>query len=216
MITLNILILLLLMSITSCGMQEPQTITISAHSSFSSHRWSNSSFPLNIAVDQDRYVEGSQDRAALDFAAYRWNRALGFEAIILNYRDISPTLTYTDMNQYGKDHLYTTNEPDLSPDHFMKNDVMSLAMTVYTYRTDTNEILHGDIFFNRHLDISTNVVGEYDLESVYIHELGHFLGLSHTEEEEDYDSVMTPSIVPSQLKRELTEGDITRIRNLYD
>ena len=51
-----------------------------------------------------------------------------------------------------------------------------------------------------------------DLLSLFIHELGHSLGLDHSAET---DSVMTPRFNPDSPKKKLHEDDIKGIRALY-
>lgn len=70
----------------------------------------------------------------------------------------------------------------------------------------TNEyvrIEHADILINDHLynfyTGNTGTNSEFDLKTVVLHEMGHFLGLSHRAS--DDDSVMIPSISPSSKNR---------------
>jgi hypothetical protein len=60
----------------------------------------------------------------------------------------------------------------------------TLALTTVTFDTDTGEILDADMEVNtaQHRVVVTTPVpsGAYDLESIFTHEAGHFLGLAHT------------------------------------
>jgi hypothetical protein len=82
----------------------------------------------------------------------------------------------------------------------------------------------GDIHFRPHKDCHESgvkwvndpnapVVGEFDLLTVMIHEVGHALGLGHVPEREDAKSVMNEEY--NGPRRVLSVKDIENIRELY-
>ena len=77
------------------------------------------------------------------------------------------------------------DEDDLSVLGFLNEPAMDrvLGATGFVIDTLTGEIVESDIFFNSTFDWSTAAAGDplrIDLESVALHEIGHFLGLSHS------------------------------------
>ena len=83
----------------------------------------------------------------------------------------------------------TSLEPDqddgLSVLGFQSHPEMDrvLAATSFDFNDDTGELLEADIFFNSFFEWSTAVGGDaarFDVESVAVHEVGHFLGLGHS------------------------------------
>lgn len=102
------------------------------------------------------------------------------------------------------------------------------ARTRVFYDPDTGEIVEADIAINPRplaadgtlLQFSTDgVPGTYDLESTLMHEIGHFLGLDHSNvigsTMQPHQGVNGTYKLPAFTERTLSEDDRSRVRSLY-
>ena len=167
----------------------------------------------------DQIIEAS------DAAALSWNDAVGREVLAFSgvtesnrgdalYGSLDDNLTVI---YYENDWLNTTGKASTT-----------LATTVWENAAGSDEIIKGDIILNGEIyqyqdstvipDESNETKYIVDTETVLLHEFGHLLGLDHVSTEDDEDSVMHPKtfIGPYMHARELSEGDIQNIKNLYD
>ncbi len=95
-------------------------------------------------------------------------------------------------------------------------DPNALAVTVFSYKKSTGELVDADIFINATGPcISTKKSDDcYDLQAVLTHEAGHFMGLDHNADE--HDAVMYPSAQPGDTtKRTLTSDDMAGVIATY-
>ena len=91
----------------------------------------------------------------------------------------------------------------------------NVAKTTVTFDKDTGEILDADIEVNHAFNFFTvgDDVVEYDLQSVMTHEVGHFLGLDHTQ---DFDATMNASYTPGTTDlRTIEQDDIDGLCAIY-
>ncbi len=91
----------------------------------------------------------------------------------------------------------------------------TLAKTTVTFDDDTGEILDADIEINHaynHFTINDMEI-DYDLESVLTHEVGHFIGLDHSQ---DFAATMFAGYEPGTIEqRTLEEDDILAACEVY-
>ena len=84
---------------------------------------------------------------------------------------------FTSTDPFTKDHISEIgflSRPDLD---------RVLASTTYETNETTGEVLASDIFFNTTFDWSVSPGGDssrFDVQSIALHELGHFFGLHHS------------------------------------
>jgi hypothetical protein len=91
----------------------------------------------------------------------------------------------------------------------------TLALTTITYNKETSEIYDADVEINSYdaelTTSDTQVMA--DLSSILTHEIGHFLGLSHSS---DPNATMRPGYRPGRIDlRTLAEDDIAGICSVY-
>jgi len=89
-----------------------------------------------------------------------------------------------------------------------------LALTTTTYFTSNREIFDGDMEMNNNVSWSTTAAANtYDIETVVVHEAGHFLGLNHTPNSASV--VMYPLVTIGAAKRTLTPVDENDVCTVY-
>lgn len=101
---------------------------------------------------------------------------------------------------------------------FRKNwpyDPDELGHTVVTYLTATGELVDADIEMNADYEFTTELPTiENDLQSVLTHEIGHFLGISHTTEASSL-SIMQTRYNAGDVLRALRPDDLDALCDLY-
>jgi hypothetical protein len=79
-----------------------------------------------------------------------------------------------------------------------------LGATTFLYDDESGELIEADIFFNSVFEWSTALGGDvqrFDLESVAVHEIGHFLGLGHS-------AIGETELIPEGGRRVLGSGAV--------
>lgn len=95
------------------------------------------------------------------------------------------------------------------------NSSHNVALTTTTFDPETGELFDADIELNS-ADFELTVSDEdvsYDLESVLVHEAGHFLGIGHTDEPES--TMLAIYIEGDTSLRTLGPDDVAAVCSLY-
>lgn len=82
-----------------------------------------------------------------------------------------------------------------------------------TWWTSGGKITEADINFNPSYSWSTNPTGsQYDVQTIFTHELGHALGLGHSASS---SAVMKPTFSEHEKLRTISSDDISGITSIY-
>lgn len=180
---------------------------------YTQRAWDKTKFPILIHIPNDLTEYYTQ----FENASNRWNLALGFNAI---------EIVYYDINNKNPDNLYDSLMDNINGIYKVTNFSKYPTQSVYTLATTISmvkgpNIVEADILFNfgqyafDDYDSHPFSNNYLDFESVLTHELGHLLGLSHVEFEQDPFSIMNPTINKATKKRDLSFDDISKIQTLY-
>lgn len=180
--------------------------------------WEQNSLPLVIYVP----IEMNSYQQAIVNSEKTWNDAMGTQVFQFIFNDSSKLNTQWSKQYDSLYDSYFGLFKILSP-NWNYTEINSGVLAFTGTLTTNGRIVHADVLFNFQNysfgdanDGSYNAQFIIDFESVLTHELGHFLGLNHVTTTEDPNSVMLPKISRGAVKRQLSNGDIDRIRELYN
>lgn len=175
--------------------------------------WTSSRLPLTISVSGD-FTSG--EKSSLVSGANKWETTanrnfINFSGGSISNKDLNSMNSYLD----GSIEVHQVNTNALPSS--------SLAVTVFNgtvlnsgTSSEYIRLNDADILFNYNdFVFSTSPVpGEFDLESVMIHEVGHLLGLNHISPSVG-NSIMNPSFSSGTTKRNLFSVDSGNIKLNY-
>lgn len=135
-------------------------------------------------------------------------------------------------NEYNRplkisDYLEEPSQVMSIQNQWFNSSDLTIAITAYSFYTESQVITNADIIFNAEDYIFSYgdpvFANQIDLESALLHELGHFLGMSHyiyynSSSDNQYvekASIMYPSLSKGQIKRTLSDEDKERIQKRY-
>lgn len=176
-------------------------------------RWPDAALPIIITAPIK--MKNLLDQSLRDSCA-QWNKAAGIKIIDYEFDDYefddygysnSDLETYRD----GKRRIYFVSDWSRISD-----DPTQLALTLYESVYFT--IIEADVFFNLNFDfyydgaIGRLRPGEEDFRTTLLHEMGHVLGLEHSNFQ---DSVMWFQANPMCPALNLSQSDIEAVKKRY-
>lgn len=220
----NFLPLFILLPLVGC-IKSPTTATTvkgGAVNADAPYYWENPSFPKTMAISGQFSTDEITKIKAMGTA---WKSGLSPSTNFFAYTEgaSEKTTSLSNINQFndGTLGIYKASSNWPYPDYPYALAVTQLFAIRYN-RGASNEyvaIQEADIVMNYknfRFDNVDPAVYDYDFQTVMLHEMGHFLGLSHKPTSFDRDdSVMYPSIYSSEEKRSPLPIDISDIASKY-
>jgi hypothetical protein len=193
-------------------------------------RWHAGDVEIQVALgDAPAGVDGEAAQAAVIAALETWQVEIDGEGLVLAPVAVSDRLA-TDMDSRNTVRWgMGATDPDI--------EVGVLAMTYVSYRTNDGAIRDADIVVNaaEYAWFTGDLLAEksddandneghdggdqprceraYDLETTMVHEAGHLLGLSHSD---DREAIMFPTTRACSTHRTLGTDDQAAVRTLYE
>ncbi len=204
---------------TACNGQgegEEGGIKLPAGADRPAGKWSGGSFPLSVKLSNQF---SQTERDALAAIGNKWEDLISNEINFFTIDADNPVAepNYSDTNNYNDGTLGIYKSTSW-PGSFGTNTLAVTQSFGYVNQDSAGyfiEMVHADIIFNyQRYTFSLNPAwGQFDLESVALHELGHFIGMKH--DSSNSFSVMYPSIGPVTQKRNPSTRDEEVLRSNY-
>jgi Matrixin len=218
--------LFFLILIISCNPKEKTTQESTKAPIY--YRWDISGLqeaPLNVVLAQEFLPQISKEETnpselnLIEMMAQKWNLAHpSIEFYSLPFT-VGSNRVFTNLDDYLDDEIgiYFSKEwyRELSPNSLAVTQFFGKKKNVGT-PDEFFELVHGDILVNfrdfEYFTDSDNKV--FDLLTVVLHEMGHLLGLPHTNNP-SIQSVMSPYLERGEKRRDLTQYDFQNILKHY-
>lgn len=211
--------ILILMSCTPTKTVEPST-TSGNINVYAPYMWASNAFPRNLKISNDFTAT---EVAQIQAMSTQWESSTENKKNFFNNTELTPEVSSANLNldSLGDDNVNGIYKITEWP---MSLSGGALAVTQLFGRRfnvgEANEyvrIEHADILINEN-DYSFRtddvVANNYDFRTVVLHEMGHFLGLSHNLSSSS--AVMYPSISTNSSKRIPHNLDIADLADRYN
>lgn len=202
--------------IASCAPQNEEAFHTSrsaASSNLAPSYWPVNAFPLSVKVSSDFNTDETQ---AIQDMGNQWSSSVNDEIQFFDTTATTSEVHTSSINSYNDSVLGVYKLTDW-PSEFPST---ALAVT-QIFGTKKNsgsyiQIDHADIMVNyANFSFSTDYGFGYDLQTVILHEMGHFLGLYHDSSSVD-KSIMYPTISRFNANREPKDNDVNNIEGKYN
>lgn len=198
--------------------EEESTPAATSESTYAPSVWRNGAdaFPITLKISSD--FSGSE-KTAIRNMADEWEDATDDDIQFFSTTDTTSEKSTNNLDSFSDGTMGVYKHTDWN------DDLPSSALAVtQIYGTRKNvgknseyiRIEHADIFVNYDdFTFSTNGDSGYDLQTVVLHEMGHFLGLYHFSGDRE-DSIMYPYIGQFDSNREPKQEDADNIADKYE
>lgn len=185
--------------------------------------WRSSNLPLTINVADDFFADDFQALADGELNPFELGMKSWDDQVSVQLFSISDhrTVNYisSNLDDYDDSELGIYRLNTWFPN--VTSDALAIAQYFFLRRNvgrsnEYNEIIHADIMVNTddhifYLDPSARGFNRYDLQTVVLHELGHFIGIDHL----SGSAVMNAFLSPGEEKRTLLLNDTNAVKQLY-
>lgn len=199
-----------ILTLIGCGQKDANNLGVTESTGVGAStelRWPENLIPIKIRFP--RALE-SQIYQSAYYAIEEWNTKADRPLLYFEFVDLPadiPSDTYD-----GKNNFYSQNNWNITG---YANGV--LAITRFYYYN--GKMLEADIVLNNtksyhYHSLADDTISyfEYDVQSILLHEFGHFLGFDHTNEP---DSVMKTTLMSGSFARSLSIKDVERLNSRY-
>jgi len=169
-------------------------------------RWVHMPIEYAVAVEGARDLPDSSVERAVKASFDAWASAEGAGIQVAHIAASSAAVGFTPGGENQNTVAFGREAWDFEPE--------ALAMTITAWRRDSGELVDADIIVNeKHFVWGDANPDLNDLQNALTHEVGHLLGLAHSD---DPEATMFASALEGETsKRTLSEDDVAGVASLY-
>jgi hypothetical protein len=172
-------------------------------------------FPLNLSISSDFSVN---ETSAIIDTANNWTTSTGNNNQLFDTSANTTEKNTINLNSFQDDvmgiYKVTAWPSDLPQTALAVTQIFGIRRNIGS-SSEIIEMTHADILVNyQNFSFSTTNGFGYDLQTVVLHEMGHFLGLYHDDSSKE-NSVMYPTISRFVTNRTPKDSDILNLSNKY-